>query len=94
MLNNIHDVRRWNLVFVVYGLCLGEPSNKSFLVTEQMAPTLGSISSRKAPRQVHGSLKKSTRPSLITRVFAEPVQCLTVHPTERRRLFRYTILYK
>ena len=91
MLNNIHDVRRWTLVFVVYSLCLGEHSNKSFLVTEQTAPTLVSISSRKAPLQVHGSLKKSTRPSLITRAFAELVQCLAVHPTERRRSFQYTL---
>jgi hypothetical protein len=56
---------------------------------KQTAPTCGL--GRKAPRQV---LENSTRPSLIIRAFAELVQCLTVHSTERPRSFQYSIQYR
>jgi hypothetical protein len=56
-------VRRWTLVFVVYGLCLGEHSNKSF-----GHGTFGNGATSgldlKAPRQVHGSLENRTRQAL------------------------------
>jgi len=54
---------------VLYDLCLGEYRNKSFGHGTNGADFGLDL---KAPRQVHGSLN-STRPSLITRAFAELV---------------------